>query len=92
MEDSRDNSSGNLINAVKGLNKFDGRKPAEFRDWYKRLAGVLGVARRDIASLAKGKTRPTEGTKPPAPKFLLGLLVCMEVGLSSPRLLPITTG
>lgn len=62
MEDSSNNNSDNLTNAVKGLKKFHGRKPGDFRDWHKSLAAVLGVTRRDIASLANGKTRSTKET------------------------------
>ena len=58
MEESA-NNSGNLTNAIKGLKKFDGRTPSAFRDWHKRMAAVLGVTRRDIASLINGKSRPT---------------------------------
>ena len=62
MEHSTNNSSGHLTNAIKGLQRFDRRKPGEVRDWHKRLAVVLGVTRRDIASLIKGKSRSTEET------------------------------
>jgi len=55
-----DTSSNNLTNAIKGLRKFDGRNPSLFRDWHKKLAVVLGVTRRDIANLIKGRARPTE--------------------------------
>ena len=56
------NDSGNFTSAIKRLKKFDGRTPSDFRDWRKRLAAVLGVTRRDIASLVNGKSRPTEET------------------------------
>lgn len=61
MEDSA-NNSGNLTNAIEGLRIFDGRKPGEFREWHKRMAVVLGVTCRDIASLIKGKPRPSKET------------------------------
>ena len=56
------NDSGNFTSAIKGLRKFDERTPRDFGDWHKRLAVVLGVTRRDIASLINGKPRPTEKT------------------------------
>jgi len=56
------NNSGNLANAIKGPTKSDGDKPGDFRDWRKRLAAVLSVARREVASLIRGKPRPTEET------------------------------
>ena len=56
------NHGGNLTNAIKGLKTIDGRTPAIFRDWHKKLAVVLGVTRRDIANLIKGLPRPTEET------------------------------
>lgn len=62
MENSTHNNSGTLTTAIKGLGKFDGRKPGEFRDRHKRMAVVLGVTRRDIASIMKGKARPSEST------------------------------
>ena len=49
MEEFTNNNSGNLANAIKGLEKFDGHKPSEFRDWHKKLVVILGVTRRDIA-------------------------------------------
>ena len=55
-----DTSSNNLTNTIEGLKKFEGRNPTLFRDWHTKLAVVLGVTRRDIASLIKGRTRPTE--------------------------------
>ena len=52
--------SGNFTSASKGLKKFDGRPPSDFRDWHKKLAVVLVVPRRDTANLISGKSRPTE--------------------------------
>ncbi|CAB1101901.1 unnamed protein product [Ectocarpus sp. CCAP 1310/34] len=54
-----DNTS-NLSNTIRGLKKFDGRNPAEFEEWMKRLCVVLGVLRRDILPLLKGRSRPAE--------------------------------
>ena len=56
------NDSGNFTSSIKGLMKLDGRALSDFRDWYKRLAVVLGVTRRDITSLIKGNSRSTEET------------------------------
>ena len=53
---------GNPVNAIKGLTKSDGGQPGDFRDWHYRLAAVLSVARRHIASLIKGKALATEET------------------------------
>ena len=61
MEESN-SSSTSFANAIKGIRTFDGRGQANFRDWYKRLAVVIGVSRRDIANLIKGHPRPTEST------------------------------
>ena len=55
-------SSTSFANVIKGLRTFDGRSPADFRDWCKRLAVVIGVSRRDIANLIKEHPRPTEAT------------------------------
>ena len=61
MEDNR--SSGSLTNAIKWLKISDGRKPGELRGWHIRMMTVvLGVTRRDIANIIKGKTRPIEET------------------------------
>ena len=61
MGDSN-SSSTSFAKAIKGLRTFDGRSPADFRDWYKRLAIVIGVSRSDITSLIKGHPRRTEAT------------------------------
>ena len=55
-------SSTSFANAIKELRMFDGRSPADFRDWHKRLVVVIGVSRRDIANLVKGNPRPTKAT------------------------------
>ena len=51
IEDFNNNNSGNLANTIKGLNKFDRRKPSQFGDWHKKLAVIQGVT---------GQTRPTQ--------------------------------
>ena len=49
----------NLANTVRGLKKFDGRNPAEFKTWMKKLCVVISVSRRDILPLLKETARPT---------------------------------
>lgn len=53
-----DNSTS-LANTIRGLKKFNGRNPAEFKGWMKKLCVVLGVTRRDILPLLKGDERPS---------------------------------
>ena len=43
----------NLANTIRGLKKFDGRNPAEFKTWMKKLCVVISVTRRDILPLLK---------------------------------------
>lgn len=50
----------NLANTIRGLKKFDGRNPAEFKGWMKKLCIVLGVTRRDILPLLKDERRPAQ--------------------------------
>lgn len=50
----------NLANTIRGLKKFDGRNPAEFKGWMKKLCVVLGVTRRDILPLLKDEPKPAE--------------------------------
>ena len=49
----------NLANTILGLKKFDGRNPAEFKTWMKKLCVVISVTRRDILPLLKETARPT---------------------------------
>ena len=49
----------NQANTIWGLKKFDGRNPAEFKTWMKKLCVVISVTRRDILPLLKGTARPT---------------------------------
>ena len=53
-----DNST-NLASTIRGLKKFDGRNPAEFKGWMKKLCVVLGAQRKDIFPLLKGDPRPS---------------------------------
>ena len=55
-------SNTSFVNVIEGLSTFDRPSPANFRDWYKRLAVIIEVSRRDIANLIKGHPRPTEAT------------------------------
>ena len=49
----------NLANTIRGLKKFDGSNPAEFKTWMKKLCVVISVTRRDIPPLLKETARPT---------------------------------
>ena len=49
----------NLANTIRGLKKFDGRNPAEFKTWMKKLCIAISVTRRDILPLLKETARPT---------------------------------
>ena len=49
----------NLANTIRGLKKFDGRNPAEFKTRMKKLCVVISVTRRDILPLLKETARPT---------------------------------
>ena len=59
MGDSAFNNSGNLVKVMKGLTKFDGRKPGDFRDFHQRL---LGVVRQAMVSQIRGKPPNDEAT------------------------------
>ena len=49
----------NLVNTIRGLKKFDGRNPAEFKTWMKKLGVIISVTRRGILPLLKEAARPT---------------------------------
>ena len=49
----------NLANTIRGLKKFDGRNPAEFKTWMKKLCVVISVTRRDILPLLKETAKST---------------------------------
>ena len=53
VDHSPGDNATNLANTVRGLKKFDGRNPAEFKGWMKTFCVVLGVTRRDILPLLK---------------------------------------
>ena len=59
MTNSSDNT-GSLANTIRGLKKFNGRNPPEFKGWMKKLCVVLGVTRRDILPLLKNERKPAE--------------------------------
>ena len=48
----------NLATVIKGLKKFDGKDPAEFKTWMKKFCVVLGVTRKDILPLLKKQRKP----------------------------------
>ena len=53
----------NLANTIRGLKKFDGSNPADFKAWMKKFCVVIGVTRRDILPLLKGEEKPTDTAK-----------------------------
>ncbi|CAB1101833.1 unnamed protein product [Ectocarpus sp. CCAP 1310/34] len=59
-DDSPGDNTPNLAKTVRGLKRHDGRNPAEFEGWMKRRCVVLGVTRRDVLPLLKGRSRPAE--------------------------------
>lgn len=56
INNMNDNST-NLASTIRGLKKFDGRNPAEFKSWMKKLCVVLGAQRKDIFPLLRGDSR-----------------------------------
>ena len=50
--------STNLANVIRGLKKFDGTDPAEFKTWMKKFCVVVGVSRKDILPLLKKERKP----------------------------------
>ena len=57
------NTGTNLVNIIRGLKKFDGSNPADFKAWMKKFCVVVGVTRRDILLLLKGEEKPTDTAK-----------------------------
>ena len=53
----------NLANTIRGLKKFDGSNPADFKAWMKKFCVVIGVTRRDILPLLKGEDKSTDTIK-----------------------------
>ena len=62
MTDTGDTGT-NLANTIRGLKKFDGSNPADFKAWMKKFCVVIGVIRRDILPLLKGEEKPTDTAK-----------------------------
>ena len=62
MTDTGDTRT-NLANTIRGLKKFDGSNPADFKAWMKKFCVVIGVTRRDILPLLKGEGKPTDTAK-----------------------------
>ena len=60
MTDTGDTGT-NLANIRRGRKKFDGSNPADFKAWM--ICVVIGVARRNILPLLKGKEKPTDTAK-----------------------------
>ena len=58
MTDTGDTGT-NLANTIRGLKKFDGSNPADFKAWMKKFCVVIGFTRRDISPLLKGEEKPT---------------------------------
>lgn len=55
-------TTNNVSNMLNGLEKFDGAKPAYFREWPENAAIVLSIIRPDIALVLEGLPKPTAGT------------------------------
>ena len=53
----------NLANTIRGLNKFDGSNPSDFKAWVKKFCVVIRAIRRDILPLLKGEENPTDTAK-----------------------------
>ncbi|CAM9427720.1 unnamed protein product [Ascophyllum nodosum] len=62
MTDTGDTRT-NLANTIRGLKKFDGSNPADFKAWMIFFCVVIGVTRRDILPLLKGEEKPTDTAK-----------------------------
>ena len=56
---TKSSEGANLANTIRGLKKFDGRNPAEFKTWMKKLCVVISVIRRNILPQLKETARPT---------------------------------
>ena len=68
-----DNST-NLASTIRGLKKFDGRNPAEFKGWMKKLCVVLGAQRKDMFPLQRaihGLQARTPWPTPSTPALLI---------------------
>ena len=76
-------SSTNLATVIKGLKKFDGKDPAEFKTWMKKFCVVLGVTRKDILPLLKKQRKPDPATRANEDLYaILFLLVELPAALS----------
>ena len=58
-----DDTGTNVANTIRGLKKFDGSNPADFKARMKKLCLVIGVTRRDILPLLKGEEKPIDTAK-----------------------------
>ena len=62
MTDTGDTGTS-LANTIRGLKKFNGSNPADFKAWMKTFCVVIGVTRRDILPRLKGEEKPTDTAK-----------------------------
>ena len=62
MTDTGDTGT-NLANTIRGLKKFDGSNPADFKAWMKKFCATIGVTRMDILPLPKREEKPTDTAK-----------------------------
>ena len=53
----------NLTNTIRGLKKFDGSNPADFKAWMKKFCVVIGITHGNILPLLKGEETPTDTAK-----------------------------
>ena len=51
----------NLANTIRGLKKFDGRNPAEFKTWMKSRSTIGGVGDTTIPSPGWSTKQPLPG-------------------------------
>ena len=62
MTDTGDTGT-NLANTIRGLKKFDGSNPSDFKAWMKTFCVVIGVTHRNILPLLKVEEKPTDTAK-----------------------------
>ena len=58
-----DDTETNLADTIRGLKKFDGSNPADFKAWMKKFCVVIGVTHRGILPLLKGEENSTDTDK-----------------------------
>ena len=62
MADTGDTGT-NLANTIRGLTKFDGSNPADFKAWMKKFCVIIGATPRDTLPLLKGEEKRTDSAK-----------------------------